>query len=209
MKEMFREEEIYKAVKLRLLEIEPDGTIWKVAEMRGNRWNNIPTLLRIMRRRAEHDQGQYFQVRRMTNGKRIYCLAHRLVWLHFKGPIPAGAQINHKNGKKKDNHPDNLEIVTASENLIHAHQTGLVNQYGERNPAAKLTDGQIEAIRRIYAAGGVTLANLADQFMMSSQGISRIVRGERRVRQLGKTADYTSRRQRPTQTRSAKGQFLG
>ncbi len=60
--------QIYEAVKLGLLEITRDGKIWKVAELRGNRWNKRMTLRKVRRRRAEHDQGQYLQVRRMTGG---------------------------------------------------------------------------------------------------------------------------------------------
>lgn len=186
----------------------PDGTIWRVAEMRSNRWNNELSLRPVTRRRAEHDQGQYLQIRWMTKRVRTYCLAHRLVWLHFHGKIPPGAQINHKNGKKQDNHPANLELVTPSENLRHAHRLELINQQGQRNPNAKLTNSQVETIRQMYAVGGVTQKQLAEQFTVTFQTISKIVTGSRRMRQAGKTADYRERRIHPV-TRDKSGKFLG
>lgn len=44
-------------------------------------------------------------------------LVHRLVWMAFNGPIPNNLQINHINEVKTDNRLDNLEAVTAAENI--------------------------------------------------------------------------------------------
>lgn len=44
-------------------------------------------------------------------------LVHRLVWTAFNGPIPNNLQINHLNEVKTDNRLDNLEAVTAAENI--------------------------------------------------------------------------------------------
>lgn len=200
MKSLQREAEVYEAVRLGLLEILPDGTIWKVAEMRGNRWNGRASLRMVSRRRAEHNQGMYFQVRRMTRGKRVSCLAHRLVWTHFYGPIPPAMQINHINGNKMDNRPENLELATASENIRHAVRVLKVGrtarQAGQMNHAAKLTDAQVEAIRAIYAAGSYTQAAIAKRFGVSHKTVSKVVRGDRRKEQPGPTADYTKNRSR-------------
>jgi hypothetical protein len=80
---------------------------------------------------------------------------HRLVWETFNGPIPAGLQINHKNGVKNDNRLENLEVCTQSENLRHRHRTlgvqGTKNPvYGERNGKSKLRREDIEKIRSAY-----------------------------------------------------------
>ena len=62
---------------------------------------------------------------------------HRLVAKAFiPNPLKL-PQVNHKNGDKLNNTVANLEWVTASENIYHAHKIGLRNQKRGRNNAAK------------------------------------------------------------------------
>ena len=54
---------------------------------------------------------------------------HRLVCAAFHGPQPEGKPwVNHKDGVKNNNHADNLEWSSISENVQHAHDTGLVKK---------------------------------------------------------------------------------
>lgn len=58
-----------------------------------------------------------------VNGK---CIGeHRVIAEKAYGPIPKGYVVNHKNGIKNDNRPDNLEVVTRSQDRLHAWRTGL------------------------------------------------------------------------------------
>jgi hypothetical protein len=52
-------------------------------------------------------------------------LIHYLVCRSVYGERPAGLVINHKDGNKLNNHPDNLEYCTVAENIAHAVATGL------------------------------------------------------------------------------------
>lgn len=52
---------------------------------------------------------------------------HRLVAFAFLEYVE-GKEVNHINGDKLDNRLENLEFVTKSENIKHAHKTGLINR---------------------------------------------------------------------------------
>jgi hypothetical protein len=182
------EDIVYKAVESGELTIDTQGRVWRLSVRRGNRWTGGSASIPCKPRRAEKLTGEYLQVRVMVNYKRANALAQRLVWRHFFGQIPEGLTINHKNGIKTDNHPDNLELATYSEQVIHAvHvlRTGrTANQWGMANHAAKLTDSQVKEIRRRREAGE-PLKSIAADYCVAMQTISRIVRLERRVGSRG------------------------
>lgn len=71
---------------------------------------------------------------------------HRLVFEAFKGPIPKGLEINHKNGIKHDNRLENLELVTKSENLKHA-----VNKLGFKPQNNLKIDSELKQLRKSAA----------------------------------------------------------
>jgi len=206
MKPTINEKIIYSLVESGELEIDNQGRIWRIKKKTGKKTGG--TILRPCKRvRAEREWGGYLQVRAMIGWKRYHCQAHRLVYHHFHGQIPRGIPLNHKNGKKMDNRPENLELTTYSENMKHAYRLGLKDENGEKNPACKLTDKEVEHIRTIYAQGIVSQSDLAKKYGVTFQTISKIVRGESRVNQKGAIADYTHRRQNITTARNRKGQF--
>lgn len=116
----------------------------------------------------------------MWDGVRFHALAHRLVYRHFIGPIPDGLTINHLNGHKDDNRPENLEPATPSEQVIHALRVLEVgrDQRGEKNAMAKLTADQVSLIRQ-RRQNGERLASIAEDFGVSYQAISKVARGDR------------------------------
>lgn len=57
---------------------------------------------------------------------------HKLVMLAFHGIYDSSLQINHKDGNKVNNHIDNLELCTGSENMRHAYDTGLEKPTGRQ-----------------------------------------------------------------------------
>lgn len=50
-----------------------------------------------------------------VDGRNHY--AHRLAWIYARGPIPAGARIDHRNRDPGDNRIGNLRIATQADNL--------------------------------------------------------------------------------------------
>ena len=89
----------------------------------------------------------YFHVA-LTKGKiRKDIRIHNVVASTFIGPCPEGLEVNHKNGIKSDNRPDNFEYGTHQSNVQHAWDTGLrKNRIGGH----KLMPCQITEIREHY-----------------------------------------------------------
>lgn len=92
---------------------------------------------------------------------------HRLVAQAF---IPGGSpthQVNHIDGDKTNNRVDNLEWVSAKENMEHAWRTGLVNSdhtVGSKHHNALLDEAKVVKIRQLYQKGGITHQELADMY---------------------------------------------
>jgi AraC-like DNA-binding protein len=69
---------------------------------------------------------------------------HRIVADAWYGPPPTSQHhVNHKDGDKLNNHPDNLEWVTPTENYVHAMRLGLVR--------SRFSNDQVRAIRYLRA----------------------------------------------------------
>jgi hypothetical protein len=80
-------------------------------------------------------------------GKQKKVTVHILVALLFIGPRPKGLVINHKDGDKLNNIPENLEYVTVAENNRHAQRTLLNSTKGESNPRSVLTESQVVDVK--------------------------------------------------------------
>jgi hypothetical protein len=95
----------------------------------------------------------YFEVSAKIGDKRPKMSLHRLIAIAFVPGFKDGLTVNHINGNKLDNRPENLEWVTLAENSKHEWQTGLVDLRGEKAPGHKLTQRQVIHIRRALKAG--------------------------------------------------------
>lgn len=142
-----------------------DGIIY--SDKPSNRWG------REARALTPGDNGRGY-LRVMCAG-RLHCV-HRLVAVAFLGPVPAGKEVNHKDGDKLNNRPENLEYVTRSENMRHAHENGLAsNPRGEQHRLVKLSDKQVEDLRTEYWSLAVDgrLPDGVAQRLASKYGVNR------------------------------------
>jgi hypothetical protein len=120
---------------------------------------------------------------------------HRVSWALANGPIPAGLWVLHRCDTPPCYEPSHLFSGTAKDNgrdMASKGRAGLQRhpenvkrgadfikppgwiKRGEDNPKTTLTEDDVRAIRRLYAAGTRQVA-LAAQFGITQTGISLIV----------------------------------
>lgn len=103
-------------------------------------------------------------------------MVHRLVALTFLG-APNGLQVNHIDCSKTNNRVENLEYVTATENMRHAKEHGLrPSRRGTKAGGAVLTEKQVLRIAELIRAGR-PYAEIARTFGVSSGAIRSIAIG--------------------------------
>lgn len=107
---------------------------------------------------------------------------HVLIAAAWIGPRPKGFDINHRDGVKTNNRPENLEYVTRSENALHSYRNGLqVSPSGEGHYRSAVSAEQVAAMRQIrsrhpHRASGV-VGFLARWFNLSQPAVSAICNG--------------------------------
>ena len=73
-----------------------------------------------------------FHVELWKDNKRKTFKVHRLVAQEFIPNAEGKPQINHIDGDRNNNHVNNLEWVTGSENMNHAYKTGLTKPRNQK-----------------------------------------------------------------------------
>lgn len=129
-------------------EVSANGAVRRVLAGRG------ATAGRVLR---QHDQGGYRAVQLCRRDVKRKIAVHILVASAFHGPRPRGNVVNHINLVKHDNRASNLEWVTPKGNARHAVRNGRAGGRvlaGEKNGRARLTAGQVSAIRRLKGIVG-------------------------------------------------------
>lgn len=121
-------------------------------------------------------------------GYKVVCLSHkgtikgfgvhRLVYRNFVGEIPAGLQINHKDGVKLNNDVTNLEVCTPLENTRHAWRIGLARKYsGSEVSTAKLNEEKVVEIFRMHRVG-ISNGAIARKFGVCWGTIYHVLKGK-------------------------------
>jgi ribosomal protein L28 len=110
------------------------------------------------------------------DGSRYRFMIHQLVWLSYRGLIPKGLCLNHKDGKRWNNNLKNLELVTPLENNLHAIRIG--------RRALKISDRNAEDLRHL-ASTGVSAATLARCYKIDRSYVRDIIQNKARTLKHG------------------------
>ena len=177
-----------------------DGEIWKdVQEFKGilqvSNKGRVRTLDRVckaknggtqiskgMLRKATKDKQGYLKVVLTVNGSIYARRVHRLVATEFISNPMNKPEVNHIDGVKDNNEVNNLEWVTAKENVRHAHANNLIKPFkrrklkGHDNPSSRFTESQIEEVKRMRFNGSV-YREIAEKFDVSIPTIRNICKG--------------------------------
>jgi hypothetical protein len=120
--------------------------------------------------RKQCDAGDgYLGVTTTCDGIQKTRRVHRMVAEAFIGRQPDNREINHINGIKTDNRPENLEYVTHADNVRHSFAANLVKR-------VKLNRESVANIRR--AKGTVRAEALAQAFGISPRSVYDIWQGK-------------------------------
>ena len=154
----------------------------KLGEFRGT--NQLPLMTRLEIQSVENPvtgcrvmtkvptTSGYAQIR--YNGK-LY-LAHVIVYKASGRPLEPGQEVDHLCNNRLCINPQHLEAVSHAENTRRSYERGRRPVISRR----KLTTGQAQEIRDLYAAGGVSQQALADQFKISRTHVNGIINHRRR-----------------------------
>ena len=122
----------------------------------------------------------YVKVRLIFKGKDETHRVHRLVAEAFIPNHDGKETINHIDGNKENNCVDNLEWADRHQQMEHAYKNNLKKPMkGARNPLAKFTEEQVEAIRKEYVPYSKEFGTVAlgRKYGVNNATIGLIVRG--------------------------------
>lgn len=115
------------------------------------------------------------------NGKYVTIAIHREIMKSESNKPTIKHEVNHINGIKTDNRPENLEWVTHSQNCKHSFDIGIQKpKRGELNGMAKLTKEDVEFLRNKKKTGTRYWGRneLAMQYGISAKHLQRIVNSD-------------------------------
>lgn len=113
-----------------------------------------------------------------ASGRYKLLRAHRAAYELFVGPIPVGMWVLHRCDNPPCVNPHHLFLGTNTDNVHDMIAKGR-NRTGESHTNAKLTESDVNEIRRIYERGDMERGArpLARKYGVSSTAISNIVQG--------------------------------
>lgn len=123
-----------------------NGEVWSLIQRTGKRsicgnWRQLK-----IHRHEKNANHFYHNIRY----KRKYLALHRVIFRKFKGKLNPNKVINHIDGNSENNHVDNLELITQSENSRHSYE--VLGRSPSRGNA-KIPDEVVFQIRDDYSNG--------------------------------------------------------
>ena len=100
--------------------------------------------------------------------------AHRVAWMLEKGEIPEGSLILHSCDNPACVNPAHLSIGSHVDNAADMVARGRAC-VGEKQGSSRLTEKSVGEIRRRYAAGGVTIRELAAEHGVAEMTVSDVI----------------------------------
>lgn len=102
--------------------------------------------------------------------------AHRVSWEHFNGEIPDDIMVLHKCDNRKCANPEHLYLGDNRRNMYDAiRRRRTVDNSGEANGRAKLTEDMVRDIRRVCADGTMTQQEVAKKYNLNKEHVSAII----------------------------------
>ena len=110
-----------------------------------------------------------------TNGPGEECLAHRVSWTLYFGPVPNGSRVLHRCDVTACVNPSHLFLGSAQDNSDDMVRKGR-SMKGEKSPVRKLVEAEVKEIRRLYSTGEYSQQAIADVFKVNQTCVGFIVR---------------------------------
>ena len=115
-------------------------------------------------------------------GKSKPVKAHRYSYEFHKGKIGPGLHVCHTCDIRSCVNPDHLWLGTSDQNnKDKANKGRAARQPGESHGMSKLTQSDVDEIRKIYSEGGVSQASLSRKYGIGKPQICRIIKRQRWV----------------------------
>lgn len=102
-------------------------------------------------------------------------LAHRFSYEYHNGPIPSDMCVLHRCDTPGCVNPMHLLLGTPADNSDDCDRKGR-RPRGSQLPNAKLTESQVIELRARYAAGGISMYKLADEYGLTQSTVHRIIK---------------------------------
>jgi len=143
------------------------------------RRNGRPLPDKILKQSKAGWQGKYLSYNLSDEfGKVKVAYVHRAVIMTFLGPPPTYThQVNHIDGDKHNNHIDNLEWATPTENQQHRYTVLGQSQTGEDNPANKYSEKLVRRVLDMYSEKKYTQRYIAEVTGIDYRYVNSIVLG--------------------------------